>query len=64
MLQEIDLTGIYVAPFALYIVMAGIIFVPFRFYFDRIEIQRWFWHRALFDTAAFVIILSLVGLVF
>jgi protein AaeX len=64
MLQEIDLTGIYVAPFALYMVMAGIIFVPLRFYFDRIEIQRWFWHRALFDAAAFVIILSLVGLVF
>ncbi|HUB68098.1 MAG TPA: DUF1656 domain-containing protein [Candidatus Methylacidiphilales bacterium] len=59
-----NIFGIYVAPFAAYFVAAIIVFVPMRMWFDRIEIQKWVWHRSLFDTAAFVIILSVIGLLF
>ena len=61
-MKEVDLFGIYVAPFAAWLVLAAIIFFPLRAWFDRIEVQRWFWHRRLFDMAVFVIILSLIGL--
>jgi hypothetical protein len=64
MIKEVDIFGIYVAPFAAYLVAAYCIFVPVRMWFDRIEIQKWVWHRPLFDTAAFVIILSVIGLLF
>ena len=64
MLKEIDLFGVYVAPFAAYLVVAYIIFVPVRMWFDRVEIQKWVWHRPLFDTATFIIILSVVGLLY
>jgi hypothetical protein len=33
-------------------------------WFDRIRIQRWVWHRPLFDTAVYVILLSILGLIF
>ena len=64
MIKEINLYGIYIAPFAGYMVISMIIFLPIRYCFDRIQIQKWVWHRALFDMAVYVIILSLVGLIF
>lgn len=64
MIKEVNLFGIYAAPMAAYLVVAALLFVPVRYYFDRIQIQRWVWHRALFDMAVYVIILSLVGLIF
>lgn len=64
MLKEINLDGIFVAPFAGYLLAAVVIFLPIRTIFDRITIQRWVWHRQLFDISVFVIILSLIGLMF
>lgn len=64
MLKEVDLFGIYVAPIAAYMAVATIIFIPVRIYFDRIEIQRWVWHRSLFDASVYIIILSLLVLIF
>ena len=64
MLKEINVAGIYFAPFAGYLVFAYLLFVPLKWWFDRVEIQKWVWHRPLFDTAAFIIILSLIGLAF
>lgn len=63
-LKEIDLFGVYIAPFAGYLVATLIIFLPVRHLFDRYTIQRWVWHRPLFDASVFVIILSLIGLIF
>ena len=62
MLKEIDLEGIYVAPFTGYLFVALLIFIPLRKLFDRWAIQRWVWHRPLFDISIFIIILSLIGL--
>jgi len=64
MIKEINLFGIYIAPFAGYMALALVFFIPLRIYFDRIQLQRYVWHRALFDMAVYVIILSLIGLVF
>ena len=64
MLKEIDIFGIYIAPFAGYLVVALLIFYPIHRLFDRYAIQRWVWHRPLFDFSIFIIILSLIGLMF
>ena len=61
-MKEINLWGVYVAPFASWLVLAAVVYLPVRWWFDRIEVQQWFWHRRLFDTAIFVIILSVIGL--
>ncbi len=62
MLKEVNVCGIYFAPFVVYALFAYLIFVPVRIWLDRINVNQWFWHRALFDTSIFVIILSIVGL--
>ena len=64
MLKEINIEGVFVAPFVGYLAAAIIIFVPVRLLFDRWQIQRYVWHRQLFDMSVFVIILSLIGLMF
>ena len=64
MIKEVNLSGIYVAPFAAYLFCALLIYVPLRICLDRIEIQKWVWHRPLFEVAVFLIILSLIGLTF
>jgi hypothetical protein len=64
-MKEINIFGIYIAPFALYFFIALVLYIILRRKcFDRWEVERWFWHRHLFDFAVFVIILALVGLVF
>lgn len=64
MLKEINLDGIFIAPFAAYLLVALLIFIPVRMLLDRYAIERWVWHRPLFDTSVFIIILSLIGLMF
>jgi hypothetical protein len=64
MMKEINLFDIYIAPFAGYMALALVVFWPVRRYFDRIQIQNYVWHRALFDMAVYVIILSVIGLIF
>ena len=64
MLKEINLEGIFIAPFAGYLFVALLLFMPVRLLFDRYGIQRWVWHRPLFDTSVFIIILSHIGLMF
>jgi hypothetical protein len=44
--------------------VALLIFLPVRMLFDHYAIQRQVWHRPLFDISIFVIILSLIGLMF
>ncbi len=63
-MKEVDVFGVYVAPMAAYIFYAFIVFARERKGLDRIEVQKWVWHRPLFDTAVFVIILSVIGLIF
>ena len=64
MLKEIDICGVYMSPFVGFLAAALLIFFPLRILFDRWAIQRYVWHRPLFDLSIFVIILSLIGLIF
>jgi L-asparagine transporter-like permease len=64
MLKEINIDGVFLAPFVGYLCIALLIFVPVRMLFDRYAIHRWVWHRPLFDVSVFIIILSLIGLMF
>jgi hypothetical protein len=64
MLKEIDLFGIFVSPFVGELAAALLIFLPLRMAFDRCLLERYVWHRPLFDLSVFVIILSLIGLSF
>ena len=64
MIKEIDFFGVYFAPFAGYLAAAVVIFIPIRIWFDRIEIQKWVWHRWLFEVAVFLAIVSVIGLIF
>jgi len=62
MLKEINIDGVFVSPFVGYLAVALAIFFPLRMLFDRWAIQRYVWHRPLFDLSVFVIILSVIGL--
>jgi len=64
MLKEVNIDGIFIAPFAADLFFALLIFFPLRMFFDRQAIQRWVWHRQLFDISVFVIIVSIIALVF
>jgi hypothetical protein len=64
MLKEINICGVYFSPFVGFLAAALLIFFPLRMLFDRWAIQRYVWHRPLFDLSIFIIILSLIGLIF
>jgi hypothetical protein len=64
MLKEINLDGVYVSPFVGYLAAALLLFLPLRLLFDRWAVHRYVWHRPLFDLSVFVIILSVIGLLF
>jgi hypothetical protein len=64
MIKEVNIFGIYLAPFVLILFLTFIVFIPVRIWFDRVRIQQWVWHRPLFDLAVFVILLSTIGLLF
>jgi len=57
---EIDLFGVYVAPFALMMLAAWAVTVPLRRLADRTGLARRVWHPALFNTGIYVIVLSLI----
>ena len=64
LLKEFNLNGVYLAPFAVYFILAVAVYIPVHRLLDRREIGRWVWHRNLFDFSVFIIILSLIGLIF
>jgi protein AaeX len=60
--SDINILGIYVAPFAAMMLVAWLIALPLRGLGDRIGIQRKVWHPALFNIAVYIIVLALVVL--
>lgn len=62
MLKEVDIAGIYVAPFAVALLIAALLFLVLEWALNRVGIERWVWHRPLFDLAVFVCLLSAVVL--
>lgn len=60
---ELDIFGVYVAPFALMMLAAWIATIPLRLLGDRLGLSHAVWHPALFNSCVYVIVLSLIVLV-
>ncbi len=61
MYSEVNLAGVYIAPFMLYVCAAAPIFLVIRIVLVRSGFLGWVWHPALFETAlALTIICFLV----
>lgn len=60
MITEINIGGVYLAPIVLYVIIAIPIFVVLRMVLTGIGFWRVVWHPALFETALYLSILSLL----
>jgi hypothetical protein len=63
MIKEVDLGGVYVSPFLAYMAVTGMVWFLIRRALDRAGFYRLVWHPALFNTALYVILLSMVVVV-
>ena len=61
-LDQIDLFGAYVSPLAVVMLACAAIWLFVRQLADALGLLPLVWHPALFFTAFYVILLSLVGL--
>ena len=58
MFTEINVFGVYVAPISVMIAAAWLILVSLRRVANHFGLLRHVWHPALFEIAAYVIVLS------
>ncbi len=58
MTHEIDIYGLFVSPLLALRIAALLVAFLIRRALDRLGFYRWVWHRALFDTALYVIVLG------
>jgi protein-S-isoprenylcysteine O-methyltransferase Ste14 len=61
MIGELDIDGVFVAPLAVWAVVALGVNLVLRQVLIRVGLYRVVWHPALFDTALFVILWALVA---
>jgi hypothetical protein len=59
---EVNILGVYIAPFAPMMLAAWLITLPIQRLADRIGVARRVWHPALFNLAVYVAVLSIVVL--
>jgi hypothetical protein len=55
---EINLFGLYVAPIAVILAVAWVVYILLRRAGDRFGLSEQVWHPALFELALYVIIVS------
>ena len=60
---EINLFGVYVAPFSLMMVAAWLVLIALRRVTDHFGLLRHVWHPALFVFAVYMIMLSSIVLI-
>jgi protein AaeX len=60
MITEVNIAGIYVAPIALYAIVTLPAFLVLRLILARLGFFRIVWHPALFETALYLSLLSLL----
>jgi hypothetical protein len=58
MIKEVDLLGVYLPPMLAYLAVTAVLWLVLRHLLRRLGAYRWVWHRPLFDTALFVILLA------
>ncbi len=61
--QEINIFGVYVSPFIGLLGLGLLIFLPLRACLDRLQFDKYVWHRPLADACLFVITLGLLILI-
>ena len=61
MIGEISLGGVLVPPLLIWALLAMGLGIPIRMALARVGFYRLVWHRALFDLALFVILLSAIN---
>jgi protein-S-isoprenylcysteine O-methyltransferase Ste14 len=61
MIGELNIDGVFVAPLAVWAVVALGVNLMLRQVLIRVGLYRVVWHPALFDTALFVILWALVA---
>ena len=61
--SEVNVFGVYVAPILPVLFASWIISVALHRVADRCGLLRRVWHRALFDFAAYIVVLSSIVLV-
>jgi hypothetical protein len=60
---DINLFGVYIAPFSLMMVAAWVIVIGLRRIAVRFDLLRQVWHPALFVFAVYMIVLSSIVLI-
>jgi hypothetical protein len=61
--QEIDIAGVYFSPFAVVLGLGLLIFLPVRACLDRLQFDKYVWHRSLADACIYVILVGLLVLI-
>lgn len=61
MIRELDLGGLYFAPWMGSVAIALGLWFGLRAIMTRRGVYRWVWHPALFDMAIFVVLVALVS---
>ncbi|MFG1278301.1 DUF1656 domain-containing protein [Xanthobacter autotrophicus] len=62
MYSEIDILGVYIAPFVAMIAAAWIATLPLSMISNRYGLSRMVWHPGLFNLCIYIIVLSLIVL--
>lgn len=61
-MKEIDLFGIYLSPFLRDAAIGAVVFAPVKLGLDWLGLDRFVWHRPLFDLSLLCCIVA--GIVF
>jgi len=61
--QEVNIAGVYISPFVVVLGLALVIFVPVRAGLDRLQFDKYVWHRSLADTCIYIITVGLLVLI-
>ncbi|WAF87282.1 DUF1656 domain-containing protein [Metapseudomonas otitidis] len=59
-LREWSLGGVLLSPLLIYALAALLVTGVLRLALQRLGLARWIWHEALFDTALYVCVLSVL----
>jgi hypothetical protein len=62
MFREIDILGVYVAPFAVIMLAAWVATFPLSRIANHFSLSRHVWHPGLFNLCIYIILLSLIVL--
>ena len=60
MIGELDIYGVYFPAFAIFAAIAFVLQLAIGRLLEASGLYRFFWHRALFDVAIYVILLAVV----